>query len=336
MDIFQEEIDLNDIVEILEKTDLLIIEYEDSLLQNNEKSELIHIIFRHIHNLKGLLFSTDKKLSSQLIHIIESNFDLIRKNVIQASKEILEKSLNGLDLIKKNILNDTEFVEESEFLIKILEETYESQKKLQNDLFIVKAPLDQKEFEKLKYAEENNLNIFQVEKLLNSDITKEEFETLFIYQDIKEIGNLICSFPKFENINKNEPQIVLKIIFATYMDDSELEMHIFDAFKKVKVELGEEDLTTIEPIIFEEEFKQPSDEKLKCLVLENDFFNRRILQKTLSEIETCDIAISLEEAFEAYKYEYEANYKYDYIFIDSNFDENLKLLELIKNHQKEN
>jgi two-component system chemotaxis response regulator CheY len=55
---------------------------------------------------------------------------------------------------------------------------------------------------------------------------------------------------------------------------------------------------------------------LKILIVEDDFYTRRLLQRILSPLGECDIAVNGEEAIDAYKNTLKEEFAYDLICLD--------------------
>lgn len=308
MDKSYEKTDINEIVEVLDQLELTIIEYEELFKNGVEKTDLVHIIFRHAHNLKSALFVINKSFSSKLIHCVESNFDLIRKGKALVSDEMLKVCLKSIDLIRSNLSVENENESGFETLINDLENIYDKQLNSKPIVHNVKVPLNKNEKSFHQKAIDGNLNLYMVEKLINSDISKDDYDNLFIYQDIKELGFHITTFPKYNEIEREQPQSTLKIVFATKFPEADLGMYIFDPVKQIN----------LEPVISEEKIilKEEKHDKTKILVVEQDFFSRRLLQNILSEFGVCDVASGTEEALIAFSHVLENEKPYDLVTID--------------------
>jgi len=55
---------------------------------------------------------------------------------------------------------------------------------------------------------------------------------------------------------------------------------------------------------------------VKCLIVEDDFFSRRILKELLSSFGDCDIAVNGREAIDSFRLSHESQRPYDVIFMD--------------------
>lgn len=55
---------------------------------------------------------------------------------------------------------------------------------------------------------------------------------------------------------------------------------------------------------------------MRCLIVEDEFTSRRILQRILSEFGHCDVAVDGEEACDAYRMAVLEGERYDVVFLD--------------------
>ena len=97
--------EISEIIETLEKLEQSLIDYEDSIKNNRENASLIHIIFRYAHNLKSSLTIIGKHHSSEVIHLIENNFDKILndRNLIVHHGGVITSRYTGQSFVKKSI-----------------------------------------------------------------------------------------------------------------------------------------------------------------------------------------------------------------------------------------
>ena len=55
---------------------------------------------------------------------------------------------------------------------------------------------------------------------------------------------------------------------------------------------------------------------MRCLIVEDDFISRRILQQLLSSHFECDVAVDGEEGVESFRLAHEEKKPYDRVFLD--------------------
>jgi len=293
------ELDMSEIIENLDKLESLLLNFEKQLLTGAADTTDIHITFRHAHNLKSLLAIAQKPLSSMLIHAIESAFDLVRKGEESINAALAEKSLDAVDLIRNNIENNREVENEINNLIFELKNVFAKiEKKKSNDSFLG-FELTEEQQKNLESAVVSGKIIYQIEKLIKTDISESVFLNMPIYADLKEVGLLIASFPLYENFPKSS-ETILKILFATSEQHEELEYIIFDPF--FKIELSEQTVNDYKTRVNENKKK---DKKLKIncntLIYSNHFEIRKSILHIALQNGTCDVANSIEELVDVYE-----------------------------------
>ena len=306
-----EQHDFSDIIETLEQLEQGLIEYEDVLACGSTDDSIIHILFRYAHNLKSSLGMARKNHSSELTHSVENNFDLIRSGKMGMSRGLIDKSLEAVDLIKANLYREEETADElqalKEAIDAIQEEPGEKKEAVINFLL--------SDEEKSVIADEaaSGRSVYLVEKLIKTDIDKEGYENLPIYEDIKAIGKLIAKHPDYENINRKSEEGVVKILFATAMTEDELYFEIFDPMQKIEFDIGG---APGGPAPDTEPVKTGETKVLRILIVEDDFTTRHLEMKILETFGTCEIAVDGHEAVSAYERKMLDNEHYDCIFLD--------------------
>lgn len=224
--------DTSEIFETLENLEQSIIEYEDSLKEEQEDTSLIHIIFRYAHNLKSTLAMARKERSSELIHAVESRFDGIRAGKERSSSDLIDRSLRAIDVIKLNLEQDFEDEEELASLKEEVE-ALEGAGAVGEEEAKVDFPLMPQQRKKAEEAVKAGNSLFQIEKLITSDIDEKSFLELPIYQDVADVGDLIAVYPQYEGINRKGEETTVKLLFSSAETVDELYFAIFDPFKKV-------------------------------------------------------------------------------------------------------
>jgi len=346
--------ELTDILETLENLEQSVMQYEDSLNEGDEDSSIIHIIFRYAHNLKSALAMAHKEYSSELIHAVESEFDLIRSGKAAANTEVIDKTFASIDLIKENLYQETE----DEEVLKALQEQVEELQETTKDegLAVIRFPLTAEAEKLLKEAEDKKYTVYQIEKLINSDIEPESLTALPIYEDIKEIGFHIITHPPFDKIEKNAEEAVLKILFASEKGADELFYDIFDPFREVDIKnrtggaAPEKDpskktaataaVGTRAPASTEKQKAVSSNKKpgeFTILIVEDDFTTRHLEESIMREFGECEVAVSGDEAVRAFESRLVNKEPYDLILLDiliPNMDGHA-VLETIRDFEEE-
>jgi len=307
----EEKYGFHEIIDFLDQLEVSLIDYEESLNQNIDKSELVHIIFRYAHNLKSLLSLLKKGKSSTLIHSVESIFDLVRKQNLILPKEILEKCVYSIDLIRANLETEEEIASTQELILEF-EDFYEKNLELQETIFDVELTLNESEYEILEDTISYNLQTYQLDKIIYSDTPREDFELLIdsVYDDIEDFGNVIAIQPKFTELEQTEHNPVnLKVFFSTKLDKDKLKLYIFDPVKTIKIHPKlniEKDVNILET----------NNKNLKILVIDDDSYSRKTLEQILFNFGICHIVSSKEDAINLFKTSLENDEAFDLVTLD--------------------
>ncbi len=311
----------SDIIETLENLEQSLIEFEDALEKGGEADSLIHISFRYAHNLKSTLAMAGKEHSSELIHTVENHFDLLRSGEADPTRELVDKALDAIDLIKENLFRDEEITEEIEQLIDefgrlmaaVTAEEASAVKTVEAGVSPRKVgfSLSAEEREKAEELVAGGQKLFRIDKLIKTDIDRNIFETLPIYEDVAEAGTLIASRPDYDGIDTSHDETVLKILFASEEDKDELFYTIFDPFQEVTLS-GESapDAATAPATA------PGKDGKLRMLVVEDDFVTRHLEISLMRNFGECEVAVNGKEAISAFELRSIEGRPYDLILLD--------------------
>lgn len=313
-----EQQDFSDIIETLEQLEQGLIEYEETLDDENSDDSNIHILFRYAHNLKSSLGMARKEHSSNLIHSVENNFDLVRSGKMSITREIIDKALEAVDLIKANLFREEETEIELAQLKEELDSIKEGPREKRKAVINFVLTSDQKS----AVADEvsSGKSLFLVEKLIKTDIDREGYENLPIYEDIKAIGKLIAVHPGFENIDRSGEEGVVKILFSTSMTEDELYYEIFDPMHKIEFDLDLHVTAAVETggasqAEKVEEEAAPAG-SLQILIVEDDFTTRHLEMKILEQYGSCEVAVNGNEAVSAFEVSFLEQQPYDCVFLD--------------------
>lgn len=312
-----EQQDFSDIIETLEQLEQGLIECEDILEGGREDDSMIHLLFRYAHNLKSSLGMVHKNFSSELTHSVENNFDLIRSGKMDMNRDLIDKSLEAVDLIKANLYRDEETADELQALKAQLDEVQNEPREKKEAVINFILTDEQKSL--VAGEASAGRDVFLVEKLIKTDIDRETYENLPIYEDIKAIGKLIAVDPDYTELSKKAEEGIVKILFATSLTEDELYYEIFDPMQKISFDIpaAEEQPAAIPPAA---PAPQPrtggGGRDLRFLIVEDDFTTRHLEMKILGEFGTSEVAVNGNEAVSAYERKMLEGRHYDCIFLD--------------------
>jgi two-component system chemotaxis response regulator CheY len=326
----QDSHELSDVLETLENLEESLMEYEDLLKEDQTDDSLIHFIFRYAHNLKSSLGMIHKQHCSNLIHAVESEFDLIRSGKAAATTEVIDKTFTAIDVIKDNLYREEEAAEDLQALQEEIEQLQQEAEEAEGEEYAqVNYPLSQEAHQKITTAEQQGYRIYQVEKFITSDIDKESFENLPIYEDIQDVGFHVYTHPSFENIDTKSDEAIVKILFASGKDPEELFYEIFDPFRPVDGESVKGGSARAQKTVPGAQYKEILEKKkaevqasakqpgeFLILIVEDDFVTRHLEVSMLGEYGNCEVAVNGSEAVAAFERHLAENDPYDLILLD--------------------
>ncbi len=349
----EQESQLSDLIDLVERLEQLLLNFEEMLDTQGDKTESVHQIFRIAHNLKSTLGLAQRDASSQLIHAVESNFDLVRNGFAEPTQMLVHKSLMAVDAIRFNIFLPAEHHAELAVLQKELEHIHEEAQRNTSgnssggkNFIELQFPLTERQRGLLGGMVQEKFNIYQIEKVINpSLLSQNTYENLPIYDDIREVGIHIATYPEYENLPRSEAESVMRIVLATTFELDELEMHIFDPVKPVDVEKvmqkpsGSQQPSTANVNVQKNESSivkagmQPANsmsaagsipqqkdvravKKMNILIAEDDFVSRTVIHEILSPFGVCDLAADGREALMAFEQTLNDGGSYDLICLD--------------------
>ncbi|TAE30947.1 MAG: hybrid sensor histidine kinase/response regulator [Candidatus Kapaibacterium sp.] len=354
-----QESQLSDIIDLIERLEQLLLNFEEMLDTQSDKTESVHQIFRIAHNLKSTLGLAQRDASSQLIHAVESNFDLVRNGLAEPTQLLVHKSLMAVDAMRFNVFLPTEHHAELVVLQRELEQIHEEAQQRRGgrsakgkNFIDLQFPLSERQRGLLAGMVREKFNVYQIEKIINPQhLSQDSYETLPIYDDIRDVGIHIATYPEYKNLPRTEAESVMRLVIATTFELDELEMHIFDPVKPVDVEkvlskASSASSSSPEAPVVQGNASQASAgrvsgsssanapvqtasvqaapaqkevrsiKKMNILIAEDDFVSRTVIHEILSPFGVCDLAADGREALLAYEQTLNDGGGYDLICLD--------------------
>lgn len=193
-----------------------------NLEQDGENIETIQKIFRAAHTLKGSSAAMGMNTMKELTHKVENVFDAIRNHQLKVTTKIINLIFDSIDtikLFKEAILNGTvESVDVTELIEKLEAckndgevsaipsqlNTRNGEKKVAEDTIFPKVVFDDYQKEIIQKALDMNMNVVAVYVGLNADAMLKSVRAFLINNNLKEIGEILVSFPSTEIIEDEE------------------------------------------------------------------------------------------------------------------------------------
>lgn len=236
---------INTIAESLDSLEQEILAFEQILERQQNTTQHVHRIFRVAHNLKSTLGLAGREASSQLLHSIETNFDRIRRGESEASSQLLHSALLAIDTIRLSLLHPSEHQADLQRLQKEFENIAQHIYKQRSAVLDNCTESDGDSVNNLRYYELNDLQqtlletmlaegvyCYHIEKLVSPQtLSREDFDNLPVYDDIREIGLHITTYPCFDELP--EEDTIIRILLASILPAEEIRRHLFDIVHEV-------------------------------------------------------------------------------------------------------
>lgn len=302
-----------DLLEQLEGVEAGLMDYDASLAEGKPDPALVHIIFRHAHNLKSRLSMAGLEGASSLIHTVEERFDNIRSGGGQANRELIDASFTAVDRIRNAVQTGEDCTENNDLIRQLASEAAPAK-----DAFTA-IPFDlEPEWKAALTAPDRETYVFRIEKAVTTDIDKATYESLPIFDTVKEIGRIIAVYPPHEKLNRSREEDLLHILFTTEKTEDDLFFVIFDTLIPLDIERSAKPARESSPIDVAPRPSVQRDipEDLRALIVEDDFVTRHLEVNILRQYARSQVAVSAPEAREAFRLALEENDPYDLIILD--------------------
>lgn len=189
-----------------------------NLEQDGENIETIQRIFRAAHTLKGSSAAMGMEKMKELTHKVENVFDAIRNDQLKVSTDIINLIFDSIDTIKQlkeAIINGTMDAMDVSALIERLEATkngvapttptvQEAQKPTNDSTIFPEVIFDEYQKDMVEKGFELNMNTVAVYVSLNEKTMLKSVRSFLIHNNLKEIGEIIASYPSTETIEDEE------------------------------------------------------------------------------------------------------------------------------------
>ena len=202
---------------------LQILEEEVLVLeQDGENQETIQKIFRAAHTLKGSSAAMGMTTMKELTHKVENVFDAIRNQQLKVNTQIINLIFDSIDtikLFKEAILEGTVDSVDVSQLIEKLEacknsatageptaktDVKQEEKTSSDEIIFPEVIFDEYQKDMVEKAFEMKMNVIAVYVALNPNAMLKSVRAFLINNNLKEIGEILASFPSTEVIEDEE------------------------------------------------------------------------------------------------------------------------------------
>lgn len=202
------------------------------LEQEPENIETIQSIFRAAHTLKGSSAAMDMDKMKQLTHGIENIFDSIRTQRLKVNTNIMNvlfEALDKLKLLKATIITGTMDKEDIFEIMTKLDSVHalaseapsssvEQTPSAPQDSVFPNVIFDEYQTDMIESAFELGMKAVAVYVALNEKTVLKSVRAFLIHNNLKEIGEIIASFPATEVI-EDEKQFEGNLVFVVLTEE---------------------------------------------------------------------------------------------------------------------
>lgn len=223
-----------EMVENIDHLESNLIAYESGLSRGQDDTSQVQFIFRYAHNLKSSLGMLGFSGASALLHKVESCFDLVRNAKKRATADLTRTALLVLDLVRENLQAPAGSAFPDAAAIEAVLESFIASE-AEGDLSIaLPFPLGMEQARAVVNARRAGQHLWLIDKLITTNIDAEFFGMLPCFDQARSMGELIEHHPHWEQMPKDQPEAVLRLLVASHADHAEFGKQIHDSFRQVR------------------------------------------------------------------------------------------------------
>ncbi|WP_138202709.1 chemotaxis protein CheA [Haloimpatiens lingqiaonensis] len=233
----------------------------DSLLQleqDPEDIDKLNEIFRIAHTLKGMSATMGFNNIADLTHKMEDVLAEFREGSIKADQKVVTILFKCLDTLERMISNISEGVDEDVPIEHIIEQLHsltehseitdkDEKKDLDEESFDeevdeeVELELDEYELSVIKQAKDRAYKAYKIHIFLNENTLLKSARAFLIFKDLEDYGEIIKSVPCTEDIESEDFDLSMALVYLTKRDKEEVHNSIMNISEVEKVTVMEID-----------------------------------------------------------------------------------------------
>ncbi len=213
------------------------------LEKNPSNLEIVNVIFRSAHTLKGMSATMGYEDLASLTHQMENVLDGIRNNKIKVTPAILDVVFKAVDYLEEMIFSiadggngkkDVSDVVSS--LVRIengesladgsgIEQTVQDTIKNQSPLNL-SSKYDEFEYTVLQQSKEQGFNIYETQITLREDCVLKAARVFMVFEVLEQVGEIIKSTPSVDLLEEEKFEQTFIVSYVTRVTKEELENRI--------------------------------------------------------------------------------------------------------------
>ncbi|MFC4320161.1 chemotaxis protein CheA [Litchfieldia salsa] len=257
------------------------------LEKNPDNLEIVNVIFRSAHTLKGMSATMGYEDLASLTHQMENVLDGIRNNKIKVTSQILDIVFKAVDYLEEMIFSIAEGgtgkkdVSDVVTLLKKIEDgenlEINSDSPKQDDnkqVSPIKTKSDYDEFELtvLNQSKEQGFNIYEISITLRQDCVLKAARVFMIFEVLEQVGEVIKTTPSVDMLEEENFDHSFKVSFISMESSDELKGRV--------MKVSEVETVDIETISLESLAHQVINEEVAPTVeLETEEVSKEPVQK---------------------------------------------------------
>ncbi len=207
------------------------------LEQQPENIDKLNEIFRVAHTIKGMAATMGFSKMAELTHKMEDVLSKFREGMLKVTEKVvtvlftcldtLEKMVNNIsegnseEISIEDILQDLHSIAEGNATAKDLEiQSHEDEET--NSNFSEKINLNQYDINVVKQAMDKRFNAFEIKILISENTLLKSARAFLIFKSLEEYGEIIKSIPGAEDIENENFEFQISLIYITNKDKSEV------------------------------------------------------------------------------------------------------------------
>lgn len=216
----------------------------DSLLQLEQEPDDIdklNEIFRVAHTIKGMAATMGFNEMAELTHKMEDVLSNFREGDLKVTQNVVTVLFKCLDTLEQMVNNISEEVDEKVPIDHIIEELEkaakgdisseeakaeltgnadgDNSKENSNDSTI---PLNEYDLNVIKQAEDKGFNAYEIKVVLSENTLLKSARAFLIFKNLEEYGEIIKSLPAAEDIENENFDFEIYLIYLTTKDKEEI------------------------------------------------------------------------------------------------------------------
>jgi len=212
----------------------------ESLLELEQKPEDIdklNEIFRVAHTIKGMAATMGFAQMAELTHKMEDVLSKFREGKLNVTEKVVTVLFRCLDTLEKMVNNISEDISEELSIDDIIEDlhsmvegndrvvTSEKENDIKadsnNDLN-ERMILNEYDINVIKEAKEKMYNAFEIKILISENTLLKAARAFLIFKSLEEFGEIIKSIPSTEDLEDENFEFEINLIFITNKDKEEI------------------------------------------------------------------------------------------------------------------